>query len=334
MYKTTLKVFLSFTAILFMSCSSEENSTTPETVNDSRLPDQEVFKPAIQLVPKTLLNTTAKSTAKSAETSNKHLTSEISYRISKDNLGNEIESNPSENRYSYDNKGRLQSIDRYRNNAFVGNISKFDFNDANKVIKTYYADIVAEINNGGFISKVTSTDGTVTDIFYDEIGRDIKEVENGTYKVYLDEIDKNGNLTNQTAYVNEQKTTYIYSYKGNKVFVNIEMNQKKYPRIVKDNQYEFKDKTTTITYELTVDYTKAGIYSSEPIFRCYIYNWMHILDWKTKSVSEGITEYEMRYDYEYIYDEDGYLKQSKRTTTNILNPNSPLSITKTNYWYK
>lgn len=331
MIKTTLKVFLVFTTMLFIGCSSDENpTTTPEVVIDPRLPNQELFKPAIQLVPKAA---TAKTTGKTTAAA-KRLVKEFSFRVTKDDQGNEVQSNPTDNRYLYDSKGRLHSVDRYRNGEFYKNITKFEFNDANQVTSTYYADIVAEINSGGFISKVTSPAGTVTDIFYDEIGRDIKEVENGTYTQEIETVVDEENII--TAVKNPQTATYLYTYTGNKVYVNIVLTQKNYAR-AKENgdniEYEYKDKITETTYELTVDYTKAGIYSSEPIFRCYIYNWMHILDWKIKAVSEGVTEYEFKYDFDYVYDANGYLTESKRTTTNIANPGTP-SVTKTLYTYE
>jgi len=333
MKKITLKTILAFTTLLFISCASEEHATSQTEASDSRLPNQEVYKPAIQLVPK---NLTAKSTGKSAVTSGKHLVKELSFRVTQDPQGNEVRSSITDNRYSYDSHGRLHSVDRYKNDALYFNLTKFNFNDANQVTNTYYADIVAEINSGGFISKVTAPDGTITDIFYDEIGRDIKEVENGTYIQELDQLDANGDYS-VIEVTNPQSLTYLYSYVGDKVFVDIVQTQKNFATLKEGtttNEYEYKDKITNITYELTVDYTKAGVYSSEPIFRCYIYNWMHILDWKYKAVSDGVTEYEQRYDYEYTYDADGYLTESKRTRTNILYPEVPPYVTKTLYTYE
>lgn len=333
MKKTTLKTLFAFATLLFISCASEENATTTPEAADPRLPNQEVFKPAIQLVPKTL---TGKSTGKSTVTSGKHLVKELSFRVTQDPQGNEVRSSITDNRYSYDSHGRLHSVDRYKNDALYSNLTKFEFNDTNQVTSTYYADIVAEINSGGFISKVTAPDGTITDIFYDEIGRDIKEVENGTYIQEIDHLEPNGDYS-VIEVTNPQSLTYLYSYVGNKVLVDIVQTQKNFATLKEGtttNEYEYKDKITNITYELTVDYTKAGVYSSEPIFRCYIYNWMHILDWKYKAVSNGVTEYEQKYVYEYTYDADGYLTESKRTRTNILYPDVPPYITKTLYTYE
>lgn len=333
MKKTILRTFLAFTTILFISCASEENASGEPVVTDPRLPNQENFKPAIQLVPKTL---TVKSTGKSAVTSGKRLIKELSFRVTQDPQGNEVRSSITDNRYTYDSNGRLHSVDRFTNNEFYKNITKFNFNDANQVTSTYYADIVAEINSGGFISKVTAPDGTITNIFYDEIGRDIKEVENGTYVQELEHLEPNGNYS-VIEVTNPQSQTYLYSYVGNKVFVDIVQTQKNFATLKQGtttSEYEYKDKITNITYELTVDYTKAGIYSSEPVFRCYIYNWMHILDWKYKAVSNGVTEYEQKYVYEYTYDADGYLTESKRVRTNILYPDTPPYVTKTLYTYE
>ncbi|TPG44003.1 hypothetical protein [Flavobacterium pectinovorum] len=332
MTKIILKTTLAFIALLFVNCASnDDNTVTPEVV-DPRLPNQELFKPAIQLVPK---KQTAKSTGKSALTT-KRLVKMYSFRLAKDQTGNEIQTNISDNRYTYDSKGRLNSVDRFKNNEFYKNITKFNFNDANQVTSTYYADIVAEINSGGFISKVTAPDGIITDITYDEIGRDIKEVANGTYTQEIEKLEENGDYT-YTTVTNPFSATYLYSYDGNKVFVNIVQTEKNFGTIKEGSttsEYEYKDKVTNITYELTVDYTKAGVYSSEPIFRCYIYDWMHIVDWKFKAVSNGVTEYEQRYDYEYVYDADGYLTESKRTTTNIANPLATPYVLKTLYTYE
>ncbi|WP_337965054.1 hypothetical protein [uncultured Flavobacterium sp.] len=331
MKKIILKTLLAFTTLLFVNCQSNEDTASAQVI-DPRLPNQEVFKPAIQLVPKTQA---AKSTGKYAPTT-KHLVKMYSFRLSKDQAGNDVQTNITDNRYSYDSKGRLNSVDRYRNNQLYKNITKFNFNDANQVTSTYYADIVAEINSGGFISKVTGSDGTVTDIFYDEIGRDIKEVANGTYFQEIEKLEDNGEYS-YTEVENPLTATYLYTYEGNKVFVNIVQTEKNYGTLkpgTTTSEYEYKDKITNITYELTVDYTKAGIYSSEPIFRCYIYDWMHIVDWKFKAVSNGVTEYEQRYDYEYVYDADGYLTESKRTTTNIANPLATPYVLKTLYTYE
>jgi hypothetical protein len=332
MKQIILKILLAFITLLFVNCANNEDAPTTPEVSDPRLPNQVLFKPAIQLVPK---KQTAKSTGKSALTS-KHLVKQYAFRTSKDQSGNEIQTNITDNRYTYDSKGRLNSVDRYKNGELYFNLTKFNFNDANQVTSTYYTDIVAEINSGGFISKVTGSDGTITDITYDEIGRDVKEVANGTYTQEIEKLEENGEYT-FTEVTNPLSATYAYSYNGNKVFVNIVQTEKNFGTIKEGSttsEYEYKDKVTNITYELTVDYTKAGIYSSEPIFRCYIYDWMHILDWKIKAVSEGMTEYEMRYDYEYIYDEDGYLTESKRTTTNIANPLAKPYVLKTLYTYE
>lgn len=51
MKKIILKTLLAFTALLFVNCQSNDDSTKTEAI-DPRLPNQEVFKPAIQLVPK------------------------------------------------------------------------------------------------------------------------------------------------------------------------------------------------------------------------------------------------------------------------------------------
>ena len=333
MKKTILRTFLAFTTLLFISCASEENTTAEPEAADPRLPNQEVFKPAIQLIPK---SKAGKSTGKSAETTGKRLVKEFSFRITKDLQGNEVRSNITDNRYTYDSNGRLHSVDRFNNNEFYKNITKFNFNAANQVTSTYYANIVAEINSGGFISKVTAPNGTVTDIFYDEIGRDIKEVENGTYIQEINHLESNGDYS-IVEVSNPQSITYLYSYVGNKVHVDIVQTQKNFATLIEgapNQEYEYKDKISTITYDLTVDYTKAGIYSSEPIFRCYIYNWMHIIDWKEKAVSGGETEYEIKYDYEYVYDADGYLTESKRTQTNILYPEAKPIVTKTLYSYE
>jgi len=61
---------------------------------------------------------------------------------------------------------------------------------------------------------------------------------------------------------------------------------------------------------------------------------MHIIDWKEKAVSGGETEYEIKYDYEYVYDTDGYLTESKRTKTNILYPEAKPVVTKTLYFIR
>lgn len=332
MKKIILKSLLVFITLLFVNCASnDDNTVTPEVV-DPRLPNQELFKPAVQLVPK---KQTAKSTGKSAATT-KRLVKLYSFRLAKDQAGNDIQTNISDNRYTYDSKGRLNSVDRYKNNEFYFNLTKFNFNDANQVTSTYYADIIAEINSGGFISKVTGSDGTITDITYDEIGRDIKEVANGTYTQIIEKLEENGEYT-YTTVTNPLSATYLYSYDGNKVFVNIVQTEKNFGTIKEGSttsEYEYKDKVTNITYELTVDYTKAGIYSSEPIFRCYIYDWMHIIDWKIKAVSNGVTEYEYKYDYEYVYDADGYLTESKSTRTNIANPLATPYVLKTLYTYE
>lgn len=332
MKKITLKALLICTVMALFSCSNEEKTPIIPEASDPRLPNQSDFKPAIQLIPKTIAS---KSTGKTASTE-KHLIKEYSFRLVKDQSGNEIQTNITDNRYSYDSKGRLHSVDRYRNNEFYKNITKFDFNDANQVTSTYYADIVAQINSGGYISKVTAPDGTITDISYDEIGRDVKEVENGTYIQELDQLESNGEYS-VIEVTNPQSTTYLYSYIGNKVTVNIVQTLKNFATLKTGTttaEYTYKDKITNITYELTVDYTKAGIYSSEPIFRCYIYNWMHIIDWKITAVSNGVTEYELRYDYEYVYDANGYLTESKRTTTNIATPLSTPYVLKTFYTYE
>ncbi|MEO6173516.1 MAG: hypothetical protein ABIP27_00045 [Flavobacterium circumlabens] len=333
MKKITLGILLIALPLFFPSCSSEENATitTPEAA-DPRLPNQTEFKPAIQLVPK---KSTAKTTGKLAETKPQHLVKELVSDIYKDDSGNDVEENFRERRYSYDTKGRLHSIDKYIDNELIGNISKFDFNDADKVINTYYSDIVAVINNDGFISKVTAPNGTVTAIFYDEIGRDIKEVENGFYTQRLNQLQPDGNYL-QVVVTNPQSATYLYSYVDNKVFVTIVTLQKNYSkRVVTDGalSYIVKDREVQTTYELTVDYTKAGIYSSEPIFRCYIYNWMHILEWKAKSVSEGVTLYETRNEYDYKYDANGYLTESIVKVIDLAYPDEK-NVTKTIYTYE
>ncbi|MFH6946232.1 hypothetical protein [Flavobacterium sp. FlaQc-50] len=334
MKKTTLVFLLITLPLLFTSCASDENAPatpTPDVV-DPRLPNQEVFKPAIQLIPK---KTAAKTTGKSTETAPHRLIKEVVSDIIKDDNGNEIEENLRERCYTYDSRGRLHSIDKYTDNLLVGNITKFDFNEANQVTNAYYADIVTEINSSGFISKVTAPNGNVTDIYYDEIGRDIKEVENGTYTQRILQQQPDGSYL-QVPVTNPVNTTYLYTYVGNKVFVNITSLQKNYSKRVVTNgvtSYVVKDRTVDTTYELTVDYTKAGIYSSEPIFRCYIYNWMHILDWKIKAVSEGVTLYEMRNEYDYKYDTNGYLTESTVKVIDLAYPDEK-TVTKTVYSYE
>lgn len=59
---------------------------------------------------------------------------------------------------------------------------------------------------------------------------------------------------------------------------------------------------------------------------------MLIIDWKEKAVSGGETQYEIK--YEYVYDTDGYLTESKRTKTNILYPEAKPVATKTLYSYE
>ncbi|HEU4790149.1 MAG TPA: hypothetical protein VFS71_10715 [Flavobacterium sp.] len=318
--------------MLFISCSKDETLNEPSdpTVKDPRLPNQEEFKPAIQLVPKTLTGRSAKKS-----TTQQRLIKEFSFDVTTDDLGNEVHNNSIDRRYSYDSKGRLHSVDRYDDDIFIRNITKFDFDDANKVVNTYYSDIDAQINESGYISKVIAPNGTITDIFYDEIGRDIKEVEVGTYTQRLQQLQPDG--TYLTLAVTKPKTaTYLYSYIGDKVLVNILTTQKNYskPITIDGNiSYVTKDRIVETTYELTVDYTKSGVYSSEPIFRCYIYNWMHILDWKIKSVTEGVTLYEIKYDYDYVYDTNGYLTESNLTITDINSSNKP-TLTRTIYTYE
>jgi hypothetical protein len=252
-----------------------------------------------------------------------------------DDNGQEVHENFTDRRYSYDAKGRLHSVDKYIDGQLYKNITKFDFDDANKVTNTYYADIVAEINNGGFISKVTAPGGTVTDIFYDEIGRDVKEVENGTYTQIIQELQPDGSYE-AVSVVKPKTATYLYTYADNKVFVNIVSTQKNYAKRVTTNNvisYTIADRVVETTYELTIDYTKAGIYSSEPIFRCYIYNWMHILDWKVKAVSEGVTMFELKYEYDYKYDANGYLIESNQKTTDLSAPSEHI-LTRTLYTYE
>jgi hypothetical protein len=333
MKKITLGILLVIAPMLLISCSKDETAGLSDPIaNDPRLPNQKVFKPAIQLVPKTL---TGKLTGKSSGTQ-QHLIKEFSYDITKDSFGNEIHDNFNDKRYSYDSRGRLHSVDKYFEDNTIKNITKFDFDDANKVVKTYYADIVAEINGDGYISKVTAPNGTITDIFYDEIGRDIKEVENGTYTQRLQQIQPDGTYLTVTV-ANPKTATYLYSYVGNKVFVSIVTTQKNYSKGTAVNgimNYTVKDRIIETTYELTVDYTKSGIYSSEPIFRCYIYNWMHILDWKIKSIYDGIpAPSEIKLDYGYVYNDNGYLTESTITQTSS-NPDITPTITKTIYTYE
>ncbi|MEA9412209.1 hypothetical protein [Flavobacterium sp. PL02] len=335
MKKTTLGILLIALPMLFINCSKDESSTvpSPQTVQtpDPRLPNQEVFKPAIQLVPKSL---TGKVTGKSTATKQR-IVKELIFRVTKDQLGNEVQNELKENRYLYDSKGRLYSIDRYIKDKFIGIISKYEFDAADKVTKAFHGNTPVEINSGGYITKTTGNDGGIMDIYYDEIGRLAKEVETGTYEQEIEHQGPDGNYTYETV-TNPKTATYLYNYVDNKVFVNILLTEKNYSTAKETPtgiEYIIKDKITEITYELTIDYAKAGIYSSEPIFRCYIYNWMHILDWKVKAVSEGVTEYELRYDYEYVYDSNGYLKESKQTTTRASQPDHPL-VMKTLYTYE
>ncbi|PWB24477.1 hypothetical protein DCO46_11555 [Flavobacterium sp. HTF] len=318
--------------MLVISCSNEEKPSTTPQATDPRLPNQENFKPAIQLVPKAV---TAKSTGKSTETKQQRLVKELVFDVVTDDNGAEIHENFTDRRYTYDAKGRLHSVDKYIDGQLFKNITKFDFDDAHKVTNTYYADIVAEINSGGYISKVTAPSGTVTDIFYDEIGRDVKETEKGTYTQIIQELQPDGSY--EAVSVTKPKTaTYLYSYVDNKVFVNIVTTQQNYAKRVTTNgviSYTFADRVVETTYELTVDYTKAGVYSSEPIFRCYIYNWMHILDWKIKAVSEGTTMYELHYEYDYKYDTNGYLTESNLKITDLSAP-SEQTLTRTLYTYE
>ena len=61
MKKITLKALLICTVMALFSCSNEEKTPIIPEASDPRLPNQSDFKPAIQLIPKTIAS---KSTGK------------------------------------------------------------------------------------------------------------------------------------------------------------------------------------------------------------------------------------------------------------------------------
>lgn len=306
MKKITILI-LFITATLFTSCSSSEDSNTedptpmPEVI-DPRLPNQKLFRPAVKLFPK-------KDNLKS-------ITKIVAATISKDALGNELKSDISETTYLYDSKGRLSSIDNKNSNHDLFNVAKFSYNNSDQLISTTQPDDFVEINSKGYITKESNQYGKILNFYYDEIGRLIKQEGSYPYNQQIRTSNSNNaNIENHTG-TKETKTTY--NYVGDKIFVEKTDNEKDYIFVsYTDNGIikNIKDRITVNTYEITVDYSKAGIYSSEPIFRDDFQSWLHLKEWKVKTVVDGVNTYDYKFNYDYSYDNDGYLTVLTQTIT-------------------
>lgn len=302
---TFIILFVSTT--LFISCSSNEDSSvenptkTPEVI-DPRLPNQKLFRPAVKLFPK-------KENLKS-------ITKLTAATISQDILGNEVKNDISEINYSYDSKGRLNSIDKKSNFIDFFTAATFHYNNSDELINATNPNEVVEINSKGYIMKISSQYGKMLNLDYDEIGRLIKQEGVYAYSQLL--LTYNSNDNYETHYgITETKTTY--NYVGDKIFVETIDNQKDFITVTRtDNGIikDIKDRITKTSFEITVDYNKAGIYSSEPIFRDNFINWLHLKEWKIKTEIDGGAKFDYKYDFDYNYDKDGYLTALTQTLTN------------------
>lgn len=122
---------------------------------------------------------------------------------------------------------------------------------------------------------------------------------------------------------------------GDKIFIETIDNQKGYITVTRtDNGIikNIKDRITKVTYEITVDYNKAGIYSSEPIFRYDYTKWLHSKEWKIKTEIEGGVTTMYKYGFDYNYDKDGYL--TILTQTLMDNDGSKLLVRRYNFTYE
>lgn len=180
--------------------------------------------------------------------------------------------------------------------------------------------------------KKTDQNGTLLNLYYDEIGRLIKQ--EGVYPYSQLLLTYNSNNNYETHYgLTETKTTY--NYVGDKIFIETIDNQKGYITVTRtDNGIikNIKDRITKVTYEITVDYNKAGIYSSEPIFRYDYTKWLHSKEWKIKTEIEGGVTTMYKYGFDYNYDKDGYL--TILTQTLMDNDGSKLLVRRYNFTYE
>jgi len=319
-----ITVLLLFTtSTLFISCSSNEDSnpqdptpTKPEVVepqeptpntpeiDDPRLPNQKILRPAVKLFPK-------KDNLKS-------ILKIDAATITKDATGNEVKSDITETKFSYNSKGRLSSIDSKSsstNNFII--TSNFNYNDSDGLIAKTHPTDVYQLDSKGYITKITDKYGKILNLSYDEIGRLIKQEGSYQYNQSVRTSDSPDASVENRVGKKETKTTY--NYVGDKIFVETIDNEKDYVKITYiDNKLvkTIEDRITVTNFEITVDYSKAGIYSSEPIFRENFGDWLHVTEWKIKTAVDGVAKYDYKYDYDYNYDSNGYLTVMTQTFTN------------------
>jgi len=330
--KKIIFIILFVSTTLFISCSSnEENSSTPETivpeVIDPRLPNQELFKPSVRLIPK--------NADKSSEI-RKHLVKAITQTTIQDAHGNDVQNDFSETQFSYDSKGRLSSIDSNANSLQddLYNVVKYNYNTNNELISVKYPNDVVEINDKGYITKIrdNSNYGKILNLYYDEIGRLIKQ--EGVIP-YNQELFVNPDGSYETYPLGKKESITLYKYIDDKIFIEISEIQKDYITHTRTENgviKTIKDRVVQTTNEITVDYSKAGVYSSESVFRRNFGDWLHLKEVKVKIVTDGVIVSNYSISYDSNYDINGYLTQINQVLTDSYSGKQ--TFRKTTYTYE
>lgn len=323
---TFLILFINTT--LFVSCSSnEEDSNTIEPIQpeviDPRLPNQEIFKPAVWLITKNDNKLEIR----------KHLVKAITQTVTKDAQGNDVPYNYGETQFSYDSKGRLSSVDSNANTGqdVLYNVVKYNYS-TNELISVKYPNDVVEINDKGYISKITDNNGKILNLYYDEIGRLIRQ--EGIIP-YNQELFVNPDGSYETYPLGKKESKTLYKYVDDKIFIDISEIQKDYITHTRTENgviKTIKDRTLQTTQEVTVDYSKAGIYSSEPIFRRNFGDWLHLREAKIKVITDGVKGSDYSISYDSNYDSNGYLTQINQILTDSYSGKQ--TFRKTTYIYE